>query len=75
MILMRFNVERHEENEAKIKQLMEEGFLPMEEVDMASKTVKELKALAEEKGFKTAGLKKQELIDLLEGGEEDGTDE
>ena len=68
MILKRFNVERITDDPTSIKRLIAEGYAPKKERPRYSSMLKaDLIRIAEKKGIKTKGLKKDELVKLLEG--------
>lgn len=77
MILKRLNVEVEVTNKEEIRELMLQGFKPIKadpvetepetKEEIASMTVKELRALAASRGLKLSkALKKQDIIDILE---------
>lgn len=86
MVLKRRNVEVEEHDKDKIRELMMSGFEPLEAKpeelapetaeELASMTVKELRAVAEARGLKLSrALKKQDIIDILEETNDSGTED
>lgn len=86
MILKRLNVEVVATTKEEVERLKSEGYEPIKtdpaefeeqtEEDIASLTLKELRALAASRGFKlSSALKKQDIIDILEGGNDGGTED
>lgn len=86
MLYIKGNIEREAGSELEAARLESEGFVAVEEcnkevkgvIPLTSKSLKELKELAKTQGIEGASnLKKEELIEILEGGEstdETGTD-
>lgn len=69
--LKRNNVEIEIQDESLVERYKSEGYEVIKlEQELSKLTIKELKALAEEKGIEVSSdIKKDALIELLEGGE------
>lgn len=85
MILKRMNVEIETTDAAEISRLKAEGFelygveqteaVSEEQTDLEAMTVKELRALADERGIKLShALRKQDIIEMLEDTNDSGTE-
>ena len=71
MRLRRFNVERQTDDSSEITMLKAEGYVPVKErtphsADYSAMLKSQLIEIAEKRGLKTKGLRKDEIIKILE---------
>ena len=72
MRLRRFNVERQTDDSSEITMLKAEGYVPVRErtrhsaPDYSTMLKSQLIEIAEKRGLKTRGLRKDEIIKILE---------